>query len=59
MPGQNVTMSIMLANAKNLNEIFLRINLQKCHFAKTEIELLAYKFTQEVIRHSKAKLQLI
>ena len=31
---------------KKLDEDNLRINLQKCHFAKTEIEGLGYKFTQ-------------
>ena len=31
---------------KMLDEDNLRINLQKCHFAKTEIEWLGYKFTQ-------------
>ena len=31
---------------KKLDEDNLRVNLQKCHFAKTEIEWLGYKFTQ-------------
>ena len=31
---------------KKLDEHNLRINFQKCHFAKTEIEWLGYKFTQ-------------
>ena len=31
---------------KKLDEDNLRINLQKCHFAKTEIEWLGYKFIQ-------------
>ena len=31
---------------KNIDEDNLRNNLQKCHFAKTEIEWLGYKFTQ-------------
>ena len=31
---------------KKLDEDNLGINLQKCHFAKTEIEWLGYKFTQ-------------
>ena len=31
---------------KKLDEDNLRINLQKCHFAKTEIEWLGYRFTQ-------------
>ena len=29
-----------------LEEDNLRVNIQKCHFAKTEIEWLGYKFTQ-------------
>ena len=31
---------------RKLDEDNLRINLQKCHFAKTEFERLGYKFTQ-------------
>ena len=31
---------------KKLDDDNLRINLQKCHFAKSEIEWLGYKFTQ-------------
>ena len=31
---------------KKLDEDNLRMNLQKCHFAKTETEWLGYKFTQ-------------
>ena len=31
---------------KKLDEDNLGVNLQKCHFAKTEIEWLGYKFTQ-------------
>ena len=31
---------------KKLDEDNLRVNLHKCHFAKTEIEWLGYKFTQ-------------
>ena len=31
---------------KKLDEDNLRINLQKCHFAKTDIEWLQYKFTK-------------
>ena len=31
---------------KKLDDDNLRFNLQKCHFAKTEIEWLGYKFTQ-------------
>ena len=31
---------------RELDEDILRINLQKCHFAKTEIERLGYRFTQ-------------
>ena len=31
---------------KSLDDDNLRINLQKCHFAKAEIESLGYKFTQ-------------
>ena len=34
---------------KKLDEDNLRIKLQKCHFAKTKIEWLGYKFTQTVI----------
>ena len=34
---------------KKLDEDNLRIILQKCHFAKTEIEWLGYKFTQSGI----------
>ena len=31
---------------KKLEEDNLRIDLQKCHFARVEIEWLGYKFTQ-------------
>ena len=38
---------VMSPNAlKNLDEDNLRIDLQKCHFAKKEIEWLGYKFTK-------------
>ena len=35
--------------SKNLDEDNLRINLPKCHFAKTGIEWLGHKFTQSGI----------
>ena len=36
---------------KKLDEDNLIINLQKCHFAKTEIEWLGYKLTKLVYHH--------
>ena len=36
----------MEPNVSKLDEDNLRNNLQKCYFAKTEIEWLGYKFTQ-------------
>ena len=35
---------------KKLNDVNLRINLPKCHFAKTKIEWLGHKFTQSGTR---------
>ena len=35
-----------MKSLKSLEDYNLRINLQKCHFAKTEIEWLGYNFTQ-------------
>ena len=40
---------------KKLDDDNLRINLQKCHFAKTEIEWLGYKFTQTGISPLESK----
>ena len=40
---------------KKLDEDNLRINLQKCHFAKTEIEWLGCKFTQTGISPLQSK----
>ena len=44
---------------KNLDDDNLRINLQKCHFAKSEIEWLGYKFTQTGISPLKSKTAAI
>ena len=44
---------------KKLDEDNLRINLQKCHFAKTEIEWLGYKFTQTGISALESKTAAI
>ena len=44
---------------KNLDEDKLRVNLQKCHFAKTEIEWLGYKFTQTGISPLESKTAAI
>ena len=44
---------------KKLDEDNLRINLQKCHFAKTEIECLGYKFTQTGISPLESKTAAI
>ena len=44
---------------KNLVEDNLRVNLQQCHFAKTEIEWLGYKFTQTVISPLESKTAAI
>ena len=44
---------------KKLDEDNLRINLQKCHFAKTEIEWLGYKFTQTGISPLESKTEAI
>ena len=40
---------------KKLDENNLKIYLQKCHFAKTEIEWLGYKFTQTGISPLESK----
>ena len=44
---------------KKLDDDNLRINLQKCHFAKTEIEWLGYKFTQTGISPLESKTAAI
>ena len=44
---------------KKLDEDNLRINLQKCHFAKTENEWLGYKFTQTGISPLESKTAAI
>ena len=44
---------------KKLDDDILRINLQKCHFAKTEIEWLGYKFTQTGISPPESKTAAI
>ena len=44
---------------KKLDGDNLRINLQKCHFAKTEIEWLGYKFTQTEISPLEIKTAAI
>ena len=44
---------------KKLAEDNLRINLQKCHFAKTEIEWLGYGFTQTGISPLESKTAAI
>ena len=44
---------------KKLDEDNLRVNLQKCHFAKTEIEWLGYKFTQTGISPLESKTAAI
>ena len=44
---------------EKLDEDNLRIILQKCHFAKTEIELLGYKFTQTGISPFENKTEAI
>ena len=44
---------------KKLDEDNLRINLQKCHFAKTEIEWLGNKFTQTGISPLESKTAAI
>ena len=44
---------------KKLDEDNLRINLQKCHFAKTENEWLGYKFTQTGISPPESKTAAI
>ena len=40
---------------EKLDEDNLRINLPKCHFARTEIEWLAYKFSQSAISTVESK----
>ena len=44
---------------KKLDDDNLRINLQKCYFAKTEIEWLGYKFTQTGILPLESKTAAI
>ena len=44
---------------KKLEDDNLRINLQKCHFAKSEIEWLGYKFTQTGISPLESKTAAI
>ena len=44
---------------KKLNDDNLRINLPKCHFAKTEIEWLGHKFTQSEIAPLESKTAAI
>ena len=44
---------------KKLDEEYLRVNLQKCHFAKTEKEWLGYKFTQTGISPLESKTAAI
>ena len=44
---------------KKLDDDNLRINLQKCHFAKSEIEWLGYKFTQTGIWTLESKTAAI
>ena len=44
---------------KKLDDDNLRVNLQKCHFAKTEIEGLGYKFTQTGISPLESKTAAI
>ena len=44
---------------KKLDDDNLRINLQKCHFAKTEIEWLGYKFKQTGILPLESKTAAI
>ena len=44
---------------KKLDDDNLRINLQKCHLAKTEIEWLGYKFTQTEILPLESKTAAI
>ena len=44
---------------KKLDDDNLRINLQKCHFAETEIEWLGYKFTQTGILPLESKTAAI
>ena len=44
---------------KKLDDDNLRINLQKCHFAKSEMEWLGYKFTQTGISPLESKTAAI
>ena len=44
---------------KKLDEDNLRINLSKCHFAKTEIEWLGHKFTHSGIAPLESKTAAI
>ena len=43
---------------EKLDEDNLRINLPKCHFARTEIEWLAYKFSQSAISPVESKISI-
>ena len=52
-------LAYVIKSLKKLDEDNLRINLQKCHFAKTEIEWLVYKFTQTVISLLESKTAAI
>ena len=45
--------------SEKLDEYNLRINLQKCHFAKTETEWHGYKFTQAGIPPLENKVAAI
>ena len=44
---------------KKLDDKNLRINLQECHFAKTEVEWFGYKFTQTGISLLESKTAAI
>ena len=44
---------------KDLDEDNLKLNLRKCHFAKSEIEWLGYKFTQTGISPLESKTAAI
>ena len=57
--SESVHLSYVTKCLKKLNEDNLRVNLQKCHFAKTEIERLAYKFTQTGILPLETKTAAI
>ena len=44
---------------QKLDDDIFRIHLPKCHFAKTEIEWLGYKFTHMELRHLRLKRQKV